>query len=88
MSLSIFNVCSNDQCASKVEFTARGIFTYCVMWSVKMLKEDSIKKCEGRVNVKRFDENDLEKVLTLGVTIDVLIKHFGEENISDEKKAY
>ena len=28
----------------------------------------------------------IQKVLTLGVSIDVLIKHFAEEKLSDDKK--
>ena len=88
----------NDQCGSKLEFTAGRIFADCVMCGVKMLKEDCTKnaklsnildctkKCEGRINVKGYDKNDLEKVFTLSVTIDVLIKYFGEEKLSDDKK--
>ena len=83
---NIFKVCSNDQCVNKVELTAGRIFTDCLMCRVKVLKEDCTKKCEGRNNVKGHVKNDLEKLLILGVTIDVLIKHFGKEKLSDEKK--
>ena len=51
-----------------------------------MLKEDFTKKCEKRINVKGCDENDLETLLTLGVTIDMLMKHFNAEKLTDEKK--
>ena len=44
------------------------------------------KTCEGRIYLKEYHKNDLEKVLTLGVTIDVLMKHFGEEKLSHDKK--
>lgn len=63
-----------------------GIFTHCVMCGVKILKEDCTKKSEERISVKGYDENNLGKVLTQGVTIDVLIKHFSEEKLSDHKK--
>ena len=43
--LNIFKRCSNEQCVNKVEFTAGGIFDDCGIYSVKMLKEDCIKKC-------------------------------------------
>lgn len=60
------------------------IFTHCVMCGVKMLKEDCTKKGEEKISVEGYDENDLGKVLTQGVTIDVLIKHFSEEKLSDD----
>ena len=53
-------MCSDDQCANMVEFTAERIFADCGMCGVKMLKEDCTKNCEGRINVKGYDENDLE----------------------------
>ena len=56
------------------------------MCGVKLLKEDLTKKFEVWINVKGYDKNSLEKVLTLVVTIDVLIKNFGEEKLSDDKK--
>lgn len=56
------------------------------MCRVKMLNEDYTKKCEGRINVKGYEENDLEKVLILGGTIDELTKRFGEEKVSDDNK--
>lgn len=56
------------------------------MCCVKLLKEDLTKKFEVWINVKGYDKNSLEKVLTLVVTIDVLIKNFGEEKLSDDKK--
>ena len=36
--------------------------------------------------MKGYYKNDSEKVLTLGITIDVLIKDFGEGKLSDDKK--
>ena len=54
--LNIFKVCSNDQCANMVEFTAERIFADCGMRGVKMLKEDCTKNCEGRINVKGYLE--------------------------------
>lgn len=84
VSLNIFNTCTNDECARKVEFTAGGMFADCVICGAKMLKEDCVKKCEGKVNVKGFDENELEKKITLGINIDVLINLFGEGNISED----
>ena len=65
VSLIIFKVCSNDQFANQAEFTAGVIFADCVMCSVKMLKKDCRKKCEGRINVKGYGVNDLEKVWVL-----------------------
>ena len=56
------------------------------MCGAKLLKEDLTKKFEVWINVKGYDKNSLEKVLTLVVTIDVLIKNFGEEQLSDDKK--
>ena len=56
------------------------------MCGVKLLKEDLTKKFEVWINVKGYDKNSLEKVLTLVVTIDVLIKNFGEEKLSADKK--
>ena len=36
--------------------------------------------------MKGYYKNDSEKVLTPGITIDVLIKDFGEGKLSDDKK--
>lgn len=36
--------------------------------------------------MKGYYKTDSEKVLTLGITIDVLIKDFGEGKLSDDKK--
>ena len=86
VSLNVFKICTNEQCENKIEYTAGGKFADCVLCNAKMLKEDCLKKCEGRLNVKGYDENDLRRNMILSVTIDVLIKLFGEEWLSDEKK--
>lgn len=62
------------------------IFVGCVVCDVKMLKKDCTRKWEGSINMKGYYKTDSEKVLTLGITIDVLIKDFGEGKLSDDKK--
>lgn len=62
------------------------IFVGCVMCDVEILKRDCTRKWEGSINMKGYYKNDSEKVLTLGITIDVLIKDFGEGKLSDDKK--
>ena len=61
------------------------IFVGCVMCDVKMLKKDCTRKWERSINMKGYYKNDSEKVLTLGITIGVLIKDFGEGKLSDDK---